>query len=219
MDMIRGNPGASCKLAVSLLALALLLGACTPLDREINSPSPADSPQAASTPRPNAQITSWANCTDPVVAAGEETVLPRKYVTARQKIVTTGSEEIHYLLDQPFLSSITWSAGGPTAHQFTREVGEVTGQSLVEPVDGNEQVNELLRQLNGTGGYVAYKTIEEIAVPLSISCGAMLVSKGTLYTSRAEGTVILDCALPTDKDKDKSAGSPSDAKKKFCPPH
>lgn len=149
-----------------------------------------------------------------MITVGMERVEGWKYVVARKKTVLAGSETTENLLDEPFSSAVSWDAGGPKTEQFAKDIEEATGQSIEGTVSGDKQVDELLDQMTYKGVTVAYKTVEEVQVPLGISCGSTLSSHGTLSTMRASGTGILDCALPTDDDK--SVGSPADAKKKFC---
>lgn len=217
MNSFRGHTGKSLKAVIPLLALSMFLGGCTPLEQDAKDPAPAGSPSAMTTPTPTAEAETWENCKDPVVTAGEEKAAGWKFVSARLKTVGTGSEETQDLLFEPFLPSISWNAGGPTSNRFEEQVSEATGKSLNEATDGIKQMDELLGQMNDKGVYVAYKTIEKAVIPLSISCGSTLASKGTLNASYVAGTGILDCSLSWDKDKDKSQVSPSEAKEKFCP--
>lgn len=215
MNVLRGNTKKSTATIVPLIAATMLLSACTTLVPGKEAPTPSQT--ASATPQsssPVAEEPDWESCTNPVITVGAERVEGWKYVVARKQTIIAGSKTTEHLLDEPFSPSVSWDAGGPKTKQFAKEIEEATGQSIGGAVSGEKQVNELLDQMTDKGVTVAYKTVEEIRVPLGISCGSTLSSQGTLSTTRASGTGILDCALPTDSDK--AVGSPTDAKKKFC---
>lgn len=216
MAVFRESAGKSLRAVMPLVALSMLLGACTPLDQDGNSPAPTGAPSAAASPTPSIDSAFWENCTDPAITAGKSTDKEQTLVAAILVVNSMGSRENRILLDKPAQASIAWDSRGPATARFDEEISQAielrTAGSSGETAELASTYKDAGSTTNAT---IAYKYVEGVTVPVTLDCGKNLLSTGTVNTWKIAGSGILDCTLAF---KPGELDAPSlEAKKRYCP--
>lgn len=189
---------------------ALLLAGCVPLDEP--TPSPATS-ETASSLTPAAEPTSWDDCGEPTISHAEPAEKGWRIIGAMELKIKGDSRSTTEYFTRSQAPSIVWEGSGQPADRFTEQIGEVIEYPTTGVIFGHEAVAGMFQGIKDPGTTLGYRAVEEISVPITLSCGDH-VAFGTVNTWMNNETGIIDCSLPAEGDPELPSNV---ARKQWCP--
>lgn len=175
-----------------LVATALLLAGCVPLDGP-EPPPPVSASPSAPAPRAVGDPNNWASCEDPVITSGPPREEGWRIIGAMELDTTSGGRETTQYLSESHGATITWDGAGPSTGRFTEDIGDTIGYPTLGGIEGLDGVVELLESIEEPTKALGYQAVRQVSVPITLECGN-LSDQGRVnsWTDKERG--VLDCA-------------------------
>lgn len=189
---------------------ALLLAGCVPLDEPTPGP---DTAETAASLTPTAEPTNWDDCGEPTISHAEPAEKGWRIIGAMELKIQDGSRSTTEYFTRSLAPSIVWEGSGQPSDRFTEQISEVIEYPTTRVIVGHESVADMFQGVKDPGTTLGYRAVEEISVPITLSCGD-LVAFGTVNTWMNNETGIIDCSLPAEGEPELPSNM---VRKQWCP--